>query len=51
MHFYSLYLSDFFKINFCVLAEEIMAAKIEVINLFTVLESQIFVGEQSALYV
>ena len=51
MHFYSKYLNDFFKINFCVLAEEIMTAKIEIINLFTVSESKIFVGEESSLYV
>ena len=51
MHFYSKYLNDFFKINFCVLAEEIMTAKIEFINLFTVSESKIFVGEESSLYV
>ena len=51
MPFYSKYLNDFFKINFCVLTEEIMTAKIEVINLFTVSESKIFVGEESSLYV
>ena len=42
----------FFEINFFVLAEEIMAAKIaEVMNLFIISGSKLFVGEQSTLSV
>ena len=38
--------------NFYVLAEEIMAAKIaEVVNLFTISDSKMSVGEQSTLLV
>ena len=41
-----------FKIKFYVLAEDTMAAKIaEVINLFTVSDSKISMGEQSTLSV
>ena len=41
---------QFFNINFCVLAEEIMAAKIaEVIHLFTISDSKIYVGGQSGI--
>ena len=43
---------QFFKINFCVLAEEIMAAKIaEVINLFTISDSKICGGTTSSFCV
>ena len=45
---------QFFKINFYVLAEEIMADKIAEVysqNLFTISDREISVGEQSILFV
>ena len=52
LYFNSNYLNYFLKINLYVLAREIMAANIaEVINLFTILDSKISLGEQSTYYV
>ena len=43
---------QFVQINFCALAEEIMAVKIaEVMNLFTISESKISVREKTTLSV
>ena len=52
MYFYSKHLNKLFKVNFYVLAKEIMTAKfIEVTNLFIILDSKISVGKRSTISV